>query len=251
MTAANASGLNDGAAALVLMMSPTQGEAQRGLKPLGAHQEFLRPMPGLEPEIMGTGPVPASQQVRSKKAGWSVAKDLDLDRKQRGLRRAVAVRRATRSWVWDPAKVNVNGGAIAIGHPIGASGARILDDPGSRDEAVAGPRSGLATLCVGGGMGVALCDRGGLDGLGGKTSDPVASRLALAAGSPAPIGLAPQENASGETDDQSSVLVTGGTRGIGRDDLRAARSPMPATRLPSWLTRPATRSTPPMACRQT
>ncbi|HEY2662240.1 MAG TPA: acetyl-CoA C-acetyltransferase [Caulobacteraceae bacterium] len=148
VTAANASGLNDGAAALVLM-SEEEAKA-RGLKPLAWIASWAHA--GVEPEIMGTGPIPATRKALEK-AGWSVG-DLDLIESNEAF--AAQSLSVVRELGLDPAKVNVNGGAIAIGHPIGASGARILTtllhEMGKRDA-----KKGLATLCVGGGMGVALC----------------------------------------------------------------------------------------------
>ena len=148
VTAANASGLNDGAAALVLM---TADEAKkRGLKPLARIASWANA--GVDPEIMGTGPIPASRKALER-AGWSVA-DLDLvESNEAFAAQSICV---VRDLGLDPAKVNVNGGAIAIGHPIGASGARILTTllhEMNRTDA----KKGLATLCVGGGMGVAMC----------------------------------------------------------------------------------------------
>src|SRR5690348_2280179 len=148
VTAANASGINDGAAALVLM---TAEEAKkRGLKPLARIASWAHA--GVDPEIMGTGPIPASRKALEK-AGWSVG-DLDLvESNEAFAAQSICV---VRDLGLDPAKVNVNGGAIAIGHPIGASGARILTTlvhEMQRSEA----KKGLATLCVGGGMGVAMC----------------------------------------------------------------------------------------------
>ena len=148
VTAANASGLNDGAAALVLM---DEDEAKRrGLKILGKIASWAHA--GVEPDIMGTGPIPATRKALEK-AGWSVG-DLDLIESNEAF--AAQSLSVVRELGLDPAKVNVNGGAIAIGHPIGASGARILTtllhEMGKRDA-----KKGLATLCVGGGMGVALC----------------------------------------------------------------------------------------------
>jgi len=148
VTAANASGLNDGAAALVLM---TADEAKkRGLKPLATIASWAHA--GVDPEIMGTGPIPASKKALEK-AGWTVS-DLDLVESNEAF--AAQSLCVVRELGLDPAKVNVNGGAIAIGHPIGASGARILTtlihEMGKRDA-----KKGLATLCVGGGMGVAMC----------------------------------------------------------------------------------------------
>jgi acetyl-CoA C-acetyltransferase len=148
VTAANASGINDGAAALVLM---TADEAKkRGLKPLARIASWAHA--GVDPEIMGTGPIPASRKALEK-AGWSVG-DLDLVESNEAF--AAQSLCVVRDLGLDPAKVNVNGGAIAIGHPIGASGARILTTllhEMQRSEA----KKGLATLCVGGGMGVAMC----------------------------------------------------------------------------------------------
>ncbi len=148
VTAANASGINDGAAALVLM---SEDEAKRrGLKPLARIASWAHA--GVDPEIMGTGPIPASRKALEK-AGWKIA-DLDLIESNEAF--AAQSLSVMRELGLDPDKVNVNGGAIAIGHPIGASGARILTtllyEMGRRDA-----KKGLATLCVGGGMGVALC----------------------------------------------------------------------------------------------
>jgi acetyl-CoA C-acetyltransferase len=148
VTAANASGINDGAAALVLM---TAEEAEkRGLKPLARIASWAHA--GVDPEIMGAGPIPASRKALEK-AGWSVS-DLDLvESNEAFAAQSICV---VRDLGLDPEKVNVNGGAIAIGHPIGASGARILTTllhEMKRSDA----KKGLATLCVGGGMGVAMC----------------------------------------------------------------------------------------------
>ena len=148
VTAGNASGINDGAAALVLM---TKSEAdRRGLKPLATIRSWATA--GVDPAIMGSGPIPASRKALEK-AGWS-AKDLDLvEANEAFAAQAIAV---NKDMGWDTDKVNVNGGAIAIGHPIGASGARVLvtllHEMQKRDA-----KKGLATLCIGGGMGVALC----------------------------------------------------------------------------------------------
>jgi acetyl-CoA C-acetyltransferase len=148
VTAGNASGLNDGAAALLVM---TEAEAgRRGLTPLARIASYATA--GVDPAIMGSGPIPASRKALEK-AGWKVS-DLDLvEANEAFAAQAIAV---NRDMGWDPAIVNVNGGAIAIGHPIGASGARILNtllfEMKRRDA-----RKGLATLCIGGGMGVALC----------------------------------------------------------------------------------------------
>jgi len=148
VTAANASGLNDGAAALVLMSADEA--AKRGLKPLARIASWAHA--GVDPEIMGTGPIPASRKALDK-AGWKVS-DLDLVESNEAF--AAQSLCVVRELGLDPAKVNVNGGAIAIGHPIGASGARILTTllhEMNRTDAT----KGLATLCVGGGMGVAMC----------------------------------------------------------------------------------------------
>ncbi|WP_374583432.1 acetyl-CoA C-acetyltransferase [Pseudoduganella sp.] len=147
VTAGNASGLNDGAAA-VIMMSATQAK-QLGLTPLARIKAYASS--GLDPAYMGMGPVPASQ-LCLKKAGWS-PQDLDLlEINEAFAAQACAV---NKEMGWDTSKINVNGGAIAIGHPIGASGARILvtllHEMVRRDA-----KKGLASLCIGGGMGVAL-----------------------------------------------------------------------------------------------
>ena len=147
VTAGNASGLNDGAAAVVLM---TAAEAEkRGLTPLARIASWSTA--GVDPSIMGTGPIPASKKALDK-AGWSVD-DLDLvEANEAFAAQACAVNKGLG---WDTDKVNVNGGAIAIGHPIGASGCRVLvtllHEMQRRDA-----KKGLATLCIGGGMGVAL-----------------------------------------------------------------------------------------------
>ncbi|WP_168072359.1 acetyl-CoA C-acetyltransferase [Caulobacter sp. SSI4214] len=148
VTAANASGLNDGAAALVLMSA--EEAAKRGLKPLARIASWANA--GVEPEIMGTGPIPASRKALEK-AGWSIS-DLDLVESNEAF--AAQSLCVVRELGLDPAKVNVNGGAIAIGHPIGASGARILTTL-LHELKRSGGKKGLATLCVGGGMGVAMC----------------------------------------------------------------------------------------------
>ena len=148
VTAANASGLNDGAAALVLM-SADDAKA-RGLEPLA--RIVSSAAAGVDPAIMGTGPIPASKKALEK-AGWTVA-DLDLVESNEAF--AAQSLCVLKELGLDPDKVNVNGGAIAIGHPIGASGARILTTllhEMKRREA----KKGLATLCIGGGMGVAMC----------------------------------------------------------------------------------------------
>ncbi|ESQ86258.1 acetyl-CoA acetyltransferase [Asticcacaulis sp. AC466] len=147
VTAANASGLNDGAAAVVLM---SRAEAdERGLKPLA--RIVSSGISGVDPAIMGTGPIQATLKALAK-AGWSV-NDLDLiEANEAFAAQAISV---NRELGWDTAKVNVNGGAIAIGHPIGASGARVLVTL-LHEMQRSGARKGLATLCIGGGMGVAL-----------------------------------------------------------------------------------------------
>lgn len=148
VTAGNASGINDGAAALVLMAADEA--ARRGLTPLARIAGWATA--GVDPAVMGTGPIPASTRALAK-AGWSVA-DLDLiEANEAFAAQACAVNQAMG---WAPEKVNVNGGAIAIGHPIGASGARILVTL-LHELVRIGARRGLATLCIGGGMGVALC----------------------------------------------------------------------------------------------
>ena len=148
VTAGNASGINDGAAAVVLM---TEAEAaRRGLTPLARIASYATA--GLDPSIMGVGPIHASRKALQK-AGWSVA-DLDLiEANEAFAAQACAV---NKDMGWDPAKVNVNGGAIAIGHPIGASGCRILNTL-LFEMGRSGAKKGLATLCIGGGMGVAMC----------------------------------------------------------------------------------------------
>lgn len=148
VTAANASGINDGAAAVVLM-SLKEAE-KRGLKPLAVIKSWAQA--GVDPKVMGTGPIPASRAAL-KRAGWTV-NDLDLvEANEAFAAQACAV---NKDMGWDPAKVNVNGGAIAIGHPIGASGGRVLvtllHEMQKRNS-----RKGLATLCIGGGMGIAMC----------------------------------------------------------------------------------------------
>jgi acetyl-CoA C-acetyltransferase len=148
VTAANASGLNDGAAALVLMTA--DAAAKRGLEPLARIASWANA--GVDPAVMGTGPIPASRKALEK-AGWSVA-DLDLIESNEAF--AAQALCVVRELGLDPAKVNVNGGAIAIGHPVGASGARILTTLLHGMKA-AGAKKGLATLCIGGGMGVAVC----------------------------------------------------------------------------------------------
>ncbi len=148
VTAANASGLNDGAAALVLM---TRAEAERRGAPVLARIASFASA-GVDPSIMGIGPVPASRKALEK-AGWTIA-DLDLIEANEAF--AAQALSVGKELGWDAAKVNVNGGAIAIGHPIGASGARVLTtliyEMARRDA-----KKGLATLCIGGGMGIAMC----------------------------------------------------------------------------------------------
>ena len=148
VTAANASGLNDGAAALVLM-SAADAKA-RGLTPLA--RIVSSATAGVDPAVMGTGPIPASRKALEK-AGWTVA-DLDLVESNEAF--AAQSLCVLRELGLDPDKVNVNGGAIAIGHPIGASGARILTTL-LHEMKRRGAKKGLATLCIGGGMGVAMC----------------------------------------------------------------------------------------------
>jgi acetyl-CoA C-acetyltransferase len=147
VTAGNASGINDGGGALVLMTAAEA--AKRGLTPLARIASWATA--GVDPAIMGTGPIPASRKALEK-AGWKIG-DLDLiEANEAFAAQAISV---NRELGWDTSKVNVNGGAIAIGHPIGASGARVLisllHEMGRRDA-----KKGLATLCIGGGMGIAL-----------------------------------------------------------------------------------------------
>jgi acetyl-CoA C-acetyltransferase len=148
VTAANASGINDGAAAVVLMKASDAAKENR--KVLARIVSWAHA--GVDPSIMGTGPIPASRAALAK-AGWTVA-DLDLiEANEAFAAQACAV---NKDLGWDTSKVNVNGGAIAIGHPIGASGARVLvtllHEMEKRDA-----KKGLATLCIGGGMGIAMC----------------------------------------------------------------------------------------------
>ncbi len=148
VTAGNASGINDGAAALVVM-SGREAE-RRGIEPLARIVSWAQA--GVDPAIMGTGPIPAARRALEK-AGWSV-EDLDLvEANEAFAAQAIAV---NRELGWDPEKVNVNGGAIALGHPIGASGARILTTL-LHEMKRRSARRGLATLCIGGGMGIAMC----------------------------------------------------------------------------------------------
>jgi acetyl-CoA C-acetyltransferase len=147
VTAGNASGINDGGAALVLMSA--KDASARGLTPLGRIASWATA--GVDPAIMGTGPIPASRKALEK-AGWKV-KDLDfVEANEAFAAQALAV---NKDMGWDPAIVNVNGGAIAIGHPIGASGARVLVTL-LHEMQRRGAKKGLATLCIGGGMGIAL-----------------------------------------------------------------------------------------------
>jgi acetyl-CoA C-acetyltransferase len=148
VTAGNASGINDGAAVLIVM-SAAEAE-KRGLKPLARIASFATA--GVDPSIMGTGPIPAARKALER-AGWKVG-DLDLiEANEAFAAQALAV---NKELGWDTSKVNVNGGAIALGHPIGASGARILTTL-LNELQKRGAKKGLATLCVGGGMGVAMC----------------------------------------------------------------------------------------------
>jgi acetyl-CoA C-acetyltransferase len=148
VTAANASGINDGAAALVLM-SADEAKA-RGLTPLARIASWASR--GVDPTVMGVGPIPSSKAALEK-AGWKVS-DLDLvEANEAFAAQACAV---NKDMGWDPAIVNVNGGAIAIGHPIGASGARVLTTL-LYEMQRANKKRGLATLCIGGGMGIAVC----------------------------------------------------------------------------------------------
>jgi acetyl-CoA C-acetyltransferase len=148
VTAGNASGINDGAAAVVLMSA--KAADKRGTTPLARIVSWATA--GVDPAVMGTGPIPASR-LALERAGWSID-DLDLiEANEAFAAQALAV---NKDMGWDPAKVNVNGGAIALGHPIGASGARVLTtllhEMQKRDA-----KKGLATLCIGGGMGIAMC----------------------------------------------------------------------------------------------
>ncbi len=148
VTAGNASGINDGAAAVVLM-SAADAE-KRGLTPMARIVSWATA--GVDPAVMGSGPIPASRQALAK-ADWKV-KDLDLvEANEAFAAQALAV---NKDMGWDPSIVNVNGGAIAIGHPIGASGARVLNTLLFEMQR-RGSKKGLATLCIGGGMGVAMC----------------------------------------------------------------------------------------------
>jgi acetyl-CoA C-acetyltransferase len=148
VTAGNASGINDGAAALVVMSAAEA--ARRGIKPMAKIVSWATA--GVDPAYMGTGPIPASKKAL-KKAGWD-ANSLDLvEANEAFAAQACAV---NKDLGWDTKKVNVNGGAIALGHPIGASGARVLNTLLFEMQR-RGAKRGLATLCIGGGMGVAMC----------------------------------------------------------------------------------------------
>ncbi|MGH1349376.1 MAG: acetyl-CoA C-acetyltransferase [Methyloligellaceae bacterium] len=148
VTAANASGLNDGAAAVVMM---TMAEAEkRGLQPLAKVVSWAQA--GVDPSVMGTGPIPASKKALEK-AGWSPQ---DLDRVEANEAFAAQACAVNKALGWDVEKVNVNGGAIAIGHPIGASGTRVLVTL-LHELKRSSLKKGLATLCIGGGMGIAMC----------------------------------------------------------------------------------------------
>jgi acetyl-CoA C-acetyltransferase len=148
VTAGNASGLNDGAAGVLLMSEEEAG--RRGIQPIARIASYATA--GLDPSIMGVGPIPASRKALEK-AGWKVG-DLDLvEANEAFAAQACAV---NKDMGWDPGIVNVNGGAIAIGHPIGASGARVLVTL-LHEMQRRGAKRGLTTLCIGGGMGVAMC----------------------------------------------------------------------------------------------
>ena len=148
VTAANASGINDGAAVLILMSAAEA--AKRGLEPLARIASWSTA--GVDPALMGSGPIPASK-LALQKAGWK-ATDLDLvEANEAFAAQACAV---NKDMGWDTSKVNVNGGAIAIGHPIGASGARVLITL-LHEMKRTGAKKGLTTLCIGGGMGIAMC----------------------------------------------------------------------------------------------
>lgn len=148
VTAGNASGLNDGAAMTILMTA--ENAEKRGIEPLARIASYATA--GLDPKIMGMGPIYASRKALAK-AGWKI-EDLDLvEANEAFAAQALAV---NKDMGWDPAIVNVNGGAIAIGHPIGASGARVLNTL-LHEMKRRGAKKGIATLCIGGGMGVALC----------------------------------------------------------------------------------------------
>ena len=148
VTAGNATGINDGAAALVLMSA--EAAKKRGIQPLARIVSWATA--GVDPAVMGSGPIPARARRSPRPAGRSTISISSRPTRPSPPRPA----RSTRICGWDPAKVNVNGGAIAIGHPIGASGARVLvtllHEMGRRNA-----KKGLATLCIGGGMGIAMC----------------------------------------------------------------------------------------------
>ncbi|MCD1634094.1 acetyl-CoA C-acetyltransferase [Martelella mediterranea] len=148
VTAGNASGINDGAAALVLM--DAANAERRGIEPLARIVSWATA--GVDPQVMGTGPIPASKKALAK-AGWQIG-DLDLIEANEAFAAQACV--VARELALDPEKVNVNGGAIALGHPIGASGARVLTTL-LYEMRRRGAKKGLATLCIGGGMGVAMC----------------------------------------------------------------------------------------------
>ena len=148
VTAGNASGINDGAAVAVVMSA--EEARKRGVKPLARIVSWATA--GVDPSIMGTGPIPASRRALQK-AGWDIG-TLDLiEANEAFAAQACAV---NKDLGWDPEKVNVNGGAIAMGHPIGASGARVLNTLLFEMQR-RGAKRGLVTLCIGGGMGVAMC----------------------------------------------------------------------------------------------
>ena len=148
VTAGNASGINDGAAAIVVMSA--EEAKRRGITPLAIIRSWATA--GVDPAVMGTGPIPASRKALSR-AGWSAA-ELDLiEANEAFAAQAIAV---NKDMGWDTGRVNVNGGAIALGHPIGASGARVLTTL-LYEMQRRGAKKGLTTLCIGGGMGVAMC----------------------------------------------------------------------------------------------
>jgi acetyl-CoA C-acetyltransferase len=148
VTAGNASGINDGAAALIVMSAAEA--AKRGITPLAVIRSWATA--GVDPSVMGTGPIPSSRKALAK-AGWK-PEDLDLiEANEAFAAQAIAV---NKDLGWDTGKVNVNGGAIALGHPIGASGARVLTTL-LYEMQRRGAKKGLATLCIGGGMGIAMC----------------------------------------------------------------------------------------------
>jgi acetyl-CoA C-acetyltransferase len=151
VTAGNASGINDGAAAVLLMTE--ENASKRGIKPLARVVSWAHA--GVDPQIMGTGPIPAVRKALQK-AGWKIG-DLDLiEANEAFAAQAISV---DRELGWDLSKVNVNGGAIALGHPIGASGTRILVTL-VHEMQKRKAKKAIATLCIGGGMGVAVCVEG-------------------------------------------------------------------------------------------